>query len=332
VTITEAPEVAEVRNPEDAPFASNLSERAIQEFQSNAVGVACRFRWVTQQRVVDKRIKAEVAEQYEAEEDAFGLFCRLWPTENTYVSELRAARSAIAEYWKTRTLTYVEKGVRILHRERLEGFWAGLRPLVANLQQAAKNFKANLHNIIAQAEEKLGARFFKRENYPLSAESVTVEAVLKPVPVIPPNYLVAYAPGVYADAQAQFQRDMRQAALVWERELAQQLGNLVNHLVTMLTPTADGEQRVLHTSAVEHLRTFFGEFRQLQMSGDTQLTNIVNRAESVLAGTTVDDLREVAQFRQQVAGQLSELRNTIAENYMVDVSRRRRNIIRQPAE
>jgi len=328
VVIDDVPEVNEVGNPEDAPFATLLTDKAIDEFQNNAIGIRLRWVWIACQRVVGKDVKAEFAEEYSADLDAFGIFTRLWPSENSFVADLRAARSAVDDYWRTRTLAGTEKGTRVVHKTRLDSFWAGLKPLIANVQKAAENLKANLPAIVAHAESKLG-ELFKRENYPLSADSVTIDCRVYPVPMVPPNYLLSFAPGVYADAQRQFQEETRKAALTWERELAQQLGHLVSHLCSCLVNGPDGESKIFRDSSVENIRAFFREFRELQLSGDTQLSEVVNRAEKMLKGIEGEDLRNLGDLRSTIRNQLSEVRDAIANNYLVDVSRKRRNIIRE---
>lgn len=322
----------EAANPEDAPFAHHLTPEAIEQFQNNAIGVRLKWFWVTQQRVVSKDIKAEFANDYDAEEDSFGIFARLWPSDNQYVAALRKCRAAVDDYWKTRTLAFTERGVRVLHQTRLEVFWAGIAPLIANLQTAVENFKANLQSIVAAAQAKHG-HLFKRENYPLTEENVVISAVCKVCPIVAPNYLLAFAPTVYNEAQRQFSSEMRTAALTWERELAQQLGELVNHLCHSLTPDAEGNQRIFRDSSVENVRAFFQQFRDLQMANGTQLSEVVRRAENVLRpNVNPQDLRDMAELRSNIRQQLAEVRDTIASDYLVDVTKKRRNIIRPKKE
>jgi hypothetical protein len=78
---------------------------------------------------------------------------------------------------------------------------------------------------------------------------------------------------------------------------------------------------------IENLADFFQRFRQLNISSNEQLDQLVAQAQRVIRGVAPQDLRDNAGLRQVVATRMSQVQSVL-DGLLVD--RPRRNILRRP--
>ena len=94
-----------------------------------------------------------------------------------------------------------------------------------------------------------------------------------------------------------------------------------------MTGTEDGKPKTFRDTTVDNLNEFFARFRQLNIGGNADLEELVERAESIVSGVQPQQLRDNASLRQHIATQMSTVQANL-DGLLVD--RPRRNIQRRP--
>ena len=113
----------------------------------------------------------------------------------------------------------------------------------------------------------------------------------------------------------------------------EELDRLVNHLAERLSGEEDGRPKIFRDSAVTNLGEFFTRFRELNVSSNEQLDDLVERCEQLISGVQPQGLRDNESLRRSLSTNLATVQSSL-DQLLVD--RPRRNIIRpnrqSPAE
>ena len=89
--------------------------------------------------------------------------------------------------------------------------------------------------------------------------------------------------------------------------LRQAMVELVAHLRERLTDQPDGTPQRLRESTVQKLREFLDTFDFRNVTDDQELKKQVERARTLLTGTTTDAIRNIAELRAQVREGMAEI-------------------------
>lgn len=89
--------------------------------------------------------------------------------------------------------------------------------------------------------------------------------------------------------------------------LRQAMVELVAHLRDRLTDQPDGTPQRLRESTVQKLREFLDTFDFRNVTDDQELKQQVERARTLVMGTTTDEIRNTAQLRTQVREGMAEI-------------------------
>jgi hypothetical protein len=125
--------------------------------------------------------------------------------------------------------------------------------------------------------------------------------------------------GLYAEAMAKAQEQVKVAAEEITLLMRQTLLELVNHLSTALEPTAEGKPKRLFSSAVTNVQDFLDTFTARNITNDSELEEIVLKARTLIhPGVSADVIKADGQFKAaiqtgiaSIAEQLSGLTETV---------------------
>ena len=93
--------------------------------------------------------------------------------------------------------------------------------------------------------------------------------------------------------------------------LRQEFAEIVSAMCERLTPSADGKQKVFRNSLVGNFQEFFEGFLNRNVFEDAELTELVNRAKSVLNGTDPETLRSSPLHAESIRTSMSEVKESI---------------------
>lgn len=138
-----------------------------------------------------------------------------------------------------------------------------------------------------------------------------------------------------AEKQARQQAWERQIELggqIATNALLAQFGKAVANLELRLTPDANGDRRIIKEAALENVREMFDAVRNLNVTNNPALEQLVKRAESAIAGDIdAETLRHSPRLQDTTCDTLTGVLDTIEKEFLVTVPTRARNIVRKPA-
>ena len=213
---------------------------------------------------------------------------------DTSTASYRLVTSTISRargYWKSMTVFYPVKGIRLIRKDMIDTFEAQMtsysNELDANLDELCQNYK----ELKDSAREKLGDLFNPsdypgvedlREEFSISWEYPSIE---------PPNFLKELNPKLYEQEQARVAARFDEALAAAEQAMAAELGELVTTLCERLSPSS-GKKKSLTPSAINAMTDFVARFRTLNVSSGSDLEKLVNQAEHLTRNIDLNVLKK----------------------------------------
>ena len=139
------------------------------------------------------------------------------------------------------------------------------------------------------------------------------------------QYISFGTPGKLRDiSPALFEAEQEKAAKKWseasdaiQQVLRAQMRDLIDKLQGKLSPSADGKPKMFRKENVENLRDFLEDFDIRNVTSDSELKALVERAKSILGNVDAGDLRSDETLRSDLAKGFdiikTELNDIVAE-------------------
>lgn len=302
-----------------APVAANITETA-RELRQNMGAVKLSFSWLGTQRKLSDAQTTQAANTFEAAADLVTASKKLIDTHHPAYKALTAIKSQAQAYWRGMTLPYPQDGIRLIRQSDIETFETKMREFKDQLAAAAANLQLEYETIKNAAREKLG-QLYNPSDYPATLENVFAVTWEYP-PIDPPRYLMNFNPELYEQEQSRIQQRFENAVAMAEEAFAEQLAEMVSHLIERLQDKPDGSQKVFRNSAIEHFKEFYENFKRMNVRSNPQLESLISQASNLVSGISVQELRSDRDLRQNLSQQMSNLK-TALDTVIVDAPRRR---------
>jgi hypothetical protein len=307
-------EIEEINTPAEA--VTNTAN----ELRQTMGAVKLSFSWLGTQRKLSEVQTKQAADTFHAATDLVTASKRLIDTKNTTYRVLTALKSQATAYWRGLTLPYPQEGVRLIRQADIAAFETKMREFKEQLAAAAANLQLEYETLKNAAREKLGD-LYNPNDYPATLDGV-FDIRWEYPPVEPPNYLVTFNPELYAQEQSRIQRRFEAAVVMAENAFAEQLQEMVEHLIERLTDSPDGERKVFRNAAVENFKDFYENFRRMNVRSNEQLETLIRQANDLVSGVDVKELRENKDIRQNLSQQMSEVKVAL-DSLITNAPRRR---------
>jgi hypothetical protein len=116
---------------------------------------------------------------------------------------------------------------------------------------------------------------------------------------------------------------MEQARELAIESLREEFGGMVERITERFTSGPNGNPKVFKNGTVNNFYEYFETFKERNIFKDEQLTELVERAQGILAGKSADAIRSDASLKDRIRDGMEEV-----EQAMADIlSRPRRKII-----
>lgn len=290
------------------------------ELRQTMGAVKLSFSWLGTQRKLSDLQTKQAADTFHAATDLVTASKRLIDTKNATYRTLTAIKSQASSYWRSMTLPYPQEGIRLIKQSDVAAFEDKMREFKEQLAAAASNLQLEYESIKEAAREKLGD-LFNPLDYPPTLEGVFGIRWEYP-PVEPPNYLMTFNPELYAQEQSRIQQRFEAAVVMAEDAFAEQLQEMISHLIERLTDEPDGTKKQFRASAVENFKDFYENFRRMNVRSNAQLETLIQRANDLVAGVDPADLRKNSDLRQNLSQQMTTVK-TALDNLITNAPRRR---------
>lgn len=266
-------------------------------------------------KAIDKKQKERAAGLFYAEGDMLSASKKLLDTKDKSYCAVTGILSRATELWKSYTVPYPEPGIRLIRRDRVEGFSNAMVGLNAELDQAVAALSENYHELRRRAQNQLGD-LFNISDYP-SSISDEFSLTWDFPSVDPPAYLRELNPALYAQEEERIKRRFEEAVCLAEQSFVEEFSKLLGNLVDKMTD----DNKTFKDSSVHKLWDFFEKFKELNVRSNPELDALVEQAKNCVSGQTPDQLRDNPGIRYIVGEALKHV-NTNLESMLVNRPKR----------
>jgi hypothetical protein len=295
-------------------------EQTASDLRQTMGAVKLSFSWLGTQRKLSDAQTKQAADTFHAATDLVTASKRLIDTKNTTYRVLTTLKSQAAAYWRAVTLPYPQDGVRLIKQADIGAFEDRMREYKEQLVAAAANLQLEYETLKTAAREKLGD-LYNPADYPASLDGV-FDLRWEYPPVEPPNYLMTFNPELYQQEQQRVQHRFETAVVMAENAFAEQLQDMISHLIERLTDEPDGTKKTFKVSAIENFKEFYENFQDMNVRSNAQLERLIRQANELVSGIDVKDLRKNTNLRQNLTQQMGEVK-TALDSLITNAPRRR---------
>jgi hypothetical protein len=295
-------------------------EQTASDLRQTMGAVKLSFSWLGTQRKLSDAQTKQAADTFHAATDLVTASKRLIDTKNTTYRVLTTLKSQAAAYWRAVTLPYPQDGVRLIRQADIGAFEDRMREYREQLVAAAANLQLEYETLKTAAREKLGD-LYNPADYPASLDGV-FDLRWEYPPVEPPNYLMTFNPELYQQEQQRVQHRFETAVVMAENAFAEQLQDMISHLIERLTDEPDGTKKTFKVSAIENFKEFYENFQDMNVRSNAQLERLIRQANELVSGIDVKDLRKNNNLRQSLTQQMGEVK-TALDSLITNAPRRR---------
>ena len=308
------------------PITIDAPTAAADHMRSTMTAVRVSIRWFGVRKTLTPQQKEQAAESFGAAGEFISAGKKLLDTRHPAYKAVTAVRGQITAYWKGMTLPFPEPGMRLIRQNQIEDFNARMTELREDLEEALDQLDRQFLVIKAAAQQRLG-ELYNESDYPETLRGMF--AVEWDFPSVePPQYLRQLAPEIWQEQCARVSARFDEAVQMAEEAFTEELASLVSHITERLAGDGPGgKPKIFRDSAVTNLREFFDRFRSLNVRSSEQLDQLVDQAQDAVRGVVPQDLRDNSALRQQIAAQMTNVRESLDEML---VDRPRRKILRRP--
>lgn len=293
---------------------------AAQELRSTMGAVRLAFTWMGTQRRLDANHARRAADTFQADESRVRASKILINTKHPAYRAATTIKAQAQAYLRGISLPYPQPGIRLIRRDEVETFEGHMNSFRERLADAVANLREHYEALKADARERLG-ELYNDNDYPATLDGVFSLNWEYPS-VEPPRYLLRFNPELYAQEQARIQQRFEQAVVLAENAFAERLQELVSHLQERLNDSPDGQPKTFKATTIENFQTFYNEFKRLNVRGNTELDTLIQRANDLVSGVNVAELRGSARLRETLNTQMADVAQSL-DRLMQNAPRRR---------
>lgn len=211
----------------------------------------------------------------------------------TELAAIQSAASEIRKYVQHYTLPWSDAGTRLLPMTKYVEFCDGLDKLVKKFNQAADDLVSAYPTIVTAQAFKLGS-LFNRADYPSTSSlrhRFKVHVRFQPVPEAG-HFLMEQATTELGELQRRLAEDKQASLDAMMKDTWARLYEALKKLNTIATPTENGKLRRVRSATIEGLSEVTSLLTDFNVANDPTLEQARQELEKVLAGITVDALRD----------------------------------------
>lgn len=293
-----------------------------QQLKDQTAGVSFQSHKFGVRRKLSAETRAQAAAPFQAEPDALVASKRLLDTRSGPYRAVVGVITRARRYWKSMTVFFPVKGVRLIRRDLMDSFDAQMKLFRDELKSATDDLLGEYKDLKKQARQQLG-QLYNPSDYP-DAESLLDEFTITwGYPSIdPPNYLKELNPRLYEQEQARVAARFEEAMGVAQQALAAEMADLVNHLVDRLTPGEDGKRRALSDKAIAGLTEFVTKFQSISVHTSPELDAMVKQIEQISKGVDLQAMKQNPDAQQHLFGTMTTLKEQI-DSMLVEAPNRK---------
>ena len=131
------------------------------------------------------------------------------------------------------------------------------------------------------------------------------------------------APEVYAREKEKFIQTMEEARGMAIDALREEFAQMVERITERFTQNGNGKPKIFKNTTIDSFYDYFQTFKDRNIFQDHELTKLVNSAQAVLDGSSIEQIRSSETLKENIRSGMTDIESVIADVF----NRPRRKII-----
>jgi hypothetical protein len=227
--------------------------------------------------------------------------------------ELRAIASfdgAVRLWIEARCLpsSLFKAGVKCIPVSLLEDVYAYLEAAKVQREKLIDAFIESYPAKVEEARDRLKGLFDARHYPAVTILKRAFEMKWNIVSFDTPGKLKAISASLYEKERAKVEAEWAGAAEQVRNALRVGMVDLVEHMIERLSSDSDGKAKVFRNTLVENFNEFATLFAARNLTNDTELAALVEKAQKVMSGVDAKSLRSDADIKERVSQGFAEIK------------------------
>jgi len=120
-------------------------------------------------------------------------------------------------------------------------------------------------------------------------------------------------PEVYEREKNKFVQTMEEARELAILSLREEFSGMINRITERFTNGHDAKPKVFKKGTINNFYEFFENFKERNIFRDSELTELVGRAEAILGGKSVEAIRSNDQLKEQIRNGMAEVETSMED-------------------
>jgi hypothetical protein len=230
--------------------------------------------------------------------------------------------NAARTYLTSVSLPFPIQGMVFIPKEMITRVDQRLEEFKGEFNQIVGTFLKDYDKLRETAMVYLG-ELFNEVDYPVHVEkkfSVAWRFIILDVPNGKSGIL---SPEIYEREKEKFIQTMEEARGMAIESLREEFASMVERITERFTQNADSKPKVFKNATVESFYEFFETFKERNIFRDEELAQLVEKAQTVLGGTSVESIRTNESLKENIRTGMAEIEGAMA----TALARPRRKIV-----
>lgn len=230
--------------------------------------------------------------------------------------EANRMRSDARSYLRAMSLPFPIKGLVFVPKESIEIIDDRMTEFKKEFQDHLdQNIVPNYQGLKEEAYRELSPNgFYNEMDYPMDIRSKFSFEWRFVIIDTPGNGTRLLSPELYEREREKFINTMEQAQEMAISALRFEFADMVDHLIERLTPSTDGKTKRIHSSVIGNFEDFFNTFKQRNIWQDSDLAELVNKAENLIVGCDLDKLKKDEFVKKETKGAFEQIQKVVDKN------------------
>ncbi len=220
------------------------------------------------------------------------------------------------------SLPFPINGLVFIPKEMISMVDGKLTEYQADFNNTVRDFEWDYDKLRQTAKEYLG-ELFNELDYPPDIRARFSFAWRFVILSVPNGNTRLLAPEVYEREKEKFIQTMEEARRMAIEALREEFASMVERITERFTDSADGKPKIFKNATVDSFYEYFETFRDRNIFQDSDLSELVEKAQAVLGNRTAEDLRSSSTLRESVRESMSSIEDAMQEAF----NRPRRRIV-----
>jgi hypothetical protein len=219
-------------------------------------------------------------------------------------------------YLSSVSLPFPIQGMAFVPKEMISRVDGRLEEFKGQFNAAVDEFIGNYDRLREVASVYLGD-LFNDMDYPVDVRGKFAFLWRFIILDVPDGTTGILAPEVYEREKDKFVRTMEEARELAIHSLREEFGGMIGRITERFSSSRDGKPKVFKNGTVNNFYEFFETFKERNIFKDDQLAELVERAQAILGGESVESIRSDDQLKERIRADMEAVEKAMAEVFSI---------------